>query len=157
MWIAAGFDKREIVKLLLEYGANVNILNNAGSHMVQKVIHAIQSGEDLYAVLDIILPYVDEEHINYQDKINGQTLLHSAIKLGDLEIVKKLLDMGADLYMLDNNDKYPLDMSFRPEIIDYVRDKVLNDPQSKFFKNFLQCFSIISFLMRNSHCQKVWC
>ena len=140
MWIAAGFDKREIVKLLLEYGANVNILNNAGSHMVQKVIHAIQSGEDLYAVLDIILPYVDEEHINYQDKINGQTLLHSAIKLGDLEIVKKLLDMGADLYMLDNNDKYPLDMSFRPEIIDYVLNKVLNNPQSKFFKKFPTVF-----------------
>ena len=140
MWIAAGFDKREIVKLLLENGANANILNNAGSHMVQKVIHAIQSGEDLYAVLDIILPYVDEEHINYQDKINGQTLLHSAIKLGDLEIVKKLLDMGADLYMLDKDDKYPLDMSFRPEIIDYVLNKVLNNPQSKFFKKFPSVF-----------------
>ena len=138
MWIAAGFDKREIVKLLLKNGANANILNNAGSHMVQKIIHAIQSGEDLYAVLDIILPYVDEEHINYQDEIYGRTLLHSAIKLGDLEIVKKLLDMGADLYKLDKDDKYPLEMSFRPEIIDYVRDKVLNDPQSKFFKNLLQ-------------------
>ena len=97
MWIAAGFDKREIVKLLLENGANVNILNNAGSHLVQKVLHAIQSGEDLYAVLDIVLPYVDEEHINYQDEIHGRKLMHSAIKLGNLEIVKKLLDMGADL------------------------------------------------------------
>ena len=140
MWIAAGFDKREIVKLLLENGANANILNNAGSHMVQKIIHAIQSGEDFYAVLDIILPYVDEEHINHQDGIYGRTLLHSAIKFGNLEIVKKLLDMGANLYKQDKDDKYPLDMSFRPEIIDYVLNKVLNNPQSKFFKKFPSVF-----------------
>ena len=138
LWIAAGFDQKEIAKLLLENGADVNVLNNKGEHMIHKLYQAVKSGEPLHKMLMILLPYVDQEHINVQDGL-GSTFLHYAVLLGEPKMVKILLDMGPDLYKLDRYGEYALDKKsipnpvIHPEIIDRFRYKVLNEPESKHY------------------------
>ena len=143
LWIAAGFDQKEIAKLLLENGADVNVLNNKGEHMIHKLYQAVKSGEPLHKMLMILLPYVDQEHINVQDGL-GSTFLHYAVLLGEPKMVKILLDMGPDLYKLDKNGKFALERGFNQQILDQFRYKVLNEPESKFFQT--HCGNLIIFL-----------
>ena len=148
LWIAAGFDQKEIAKLLLEYGADVNIMNNKGDHLIHKLYQAVSSGEPLHEMLMMLLPHVDQEHINVQDGL-GSTFLHYAVLLGEPKMVKILLDMGPDLYKLDRYGQYALnkfdkygEYAFKkryfPEIIDLFQYKVLNEPESKFLKHSVE-------------------
>ncbi len=52
----------------------------------------------------------DESNINHQNN-NGDTSLHIAIRGNNSEIAKMLLDQGADITILNNDGKTPLDLA----------------------------------------------
>lgn len=55
------------------------------------------------------LIHKEKADVNFQDR-NGNTALHHAVKTGKLEIVKFLLDNGANI-KINNSNKNPLDLS----------------------------------------------
>ena len=50
------------------------------------------------------------QSVNAQD-INGDTALHRAAEAGHLEVVRVLLEFGADLSIKNNKGETPLDMA----------------------------------------------
>ena len=79
----------EIVKLLLEEGANVNIETDSG---ITPLMGASLDGND--EIVELLLEKSPE--LNKQDKISDMTALMAAAKGGHYEVVKLLLEAGVD-------------------------------------------------------------
>lgn len=68
-------------------------------------------------------------NINYQNSA-GRTALHVACNPGNVEIIKLLLDHGADLSITDNQGKTPKDILNPPNI--EIEELILNPPPATF-------------------------
>ena len=90
MW-AVGADHNEIVQLLLDNGANVNV--RAGILNMTALVWAVTLKNKKAVQLLLDVKKID---VNTQDNI-GETALMKAITNGDLEIVKSLIEKGADV------------------------------------------------------------
>ena len=104
--VASHFGKLEIVRLLLDHGAEVNAENSIG----MKLLHQVSCGqyeslEDGVRVARLLLELgVD---VNTRSK-DHQTPLHWASYYGKFEIVRMLLDHGAEAYVEADNGDNPL-------------------------------------------------
>ena len=94
----------DLVKLLLERGANVNSQNNI-FYGQTALIRASENGHtEIVKLLS-----TNGADVNIQD-IYGQTALILSSLRGHLEVIKLLLEKGADPFDKNNKNKYPLDL-----------------------------------------------
>jgi ankyrin repeat protein len=87
-----------IIKLLKEKGANHNAVDNLGNNALHIAINKSGGSELIKGLVDL--------EVNV-DKCNnkGETPLHFAISKRSTELVKALLDGGADALLVDKDDK----------------------------------------------------
>jgi ankyrin repeat protein len=98
--VAVHKDNEELVKFLIDRGANVNIKNNYGETPLQ--ISADKNN------LEIITQLVSHDaDVNIQDT-SGLTPLDDAIYHGQMETVKYLISNGAEINIKDTTGKTPL-------------------------------------------------
>ena len=79
----------EVVKLLLDKGANINELDKCG---YTPLLRAIEKGNS-----ELVTLLLDREADINQVKKNGETPLYRAVSQGNSEVVELLLDRGADV------------------------------------------------------------
>ena len=94
------------VKDLLEKGANVNTTDTYGRTPLRI---AVDEDENATEIVKALL-----EKGAKPDKVrdtNMTTPLQIAAEIGNVEIVKALLDAGADVYVSNNHDKTPLELA----------------------------------------------
>ena len=105
-FLYAGAEGRlEILRMTLEHGADLVSVNRYGG---TALIPAAHHGH-IQIVAELVRTDIDINHINYL----GWTALLEAIVLGDggptyIEIVRLLIDAGADVSISDSNDVSPL-------------------------------------------------
>lgn len=96
----------EIVKLLIQHGANVNVVEG-----MYTPLHVAS----VYGNLEIVKELLNNErgveiNINWKDNL-GITALHEASVRCHFDIIKYLIKNGADINFLDNNRYSPLYMA----------------------------------------------
>jgi ankyrin repeat protein len=103
----------EMMKLLLDHGANMALANING---VSPMIALTNPGgtrnrnkSELTVMQGLDLLMVAGADINQKSGVNGETPLHTSARLNWLEVVKFLVANGADLNAKDNNGLIPLD------------------------------------------------
>ena len=105
----------ELVKFLIKNGADVNLLD-----MYYKTPLDISLNETLnfkqtqYAYFEMVKVFVQlgQFKINKKATGSGETLLHKSCARNNAELVKFLLENDADVNVLDNDDRTPLELSF---------------------------------------------
>lgn len=104
---AAFSGELEIAKLLVAKGANVRAENAYG----QKPIDLTHYGKDngYKGVMELLLDKGGGK-VNDTDK-DGYTLLRCAVIIGNLEVIKFLIDKGANIHAKDNKGRTPLDLA----------------------------------------------
>lgn len=113
----------QIVKLLIDNGANVNHINNIGCTALSI---ACQYGYS--DVVKLLLEHIETPLINYKNVL-GSTPLTKAIGHGSLETVKLLVEHGADI-----TDTVPMAFSYKhKEIANYLIEKGAKIPFSCVF------------------------
>ena len=105
-YLYAGAEGRlEILRMTLEYGADLSSINRYGG---TALIPAAHHGH-IQTVAELLQTDLDIDHVNDL----GWTALLEAIILGDggpvyLEIVRLLIDAGADVSLSDSNNVSPM-------------------------------------------------
>ena len=99
--MAARLGKDEVVKALINKGANINITDNAG---VTPLMSAAGRGHLTTVQTLLSVPGID---INAKSFI-GKTALHMAADYGKDEVVKTLINRGANINITDNDGLTPL-------------------------------------------------
>jgi len=107
--------KIENIKLLLDYGANINATNSKRKICLH--FAAVKNHERM----KVLLSYNPE--INSLD-YKGQTPLHIAARRMQTKIVKLLLDNGADAHQKDYYNETPLDIAWNLSSF-YDKDKIV--------------------------------
>lgn len=97
--LAVNTGDAEMVKLLLDNGADVNLQNNIGRTPLHLAVE--------YGDIEIIALLLDKDCETHQD-IMGRTPLHIAIDLNDPVIVSKLVEHGIGINVANNNGVTPL-------------------------------------------------
>ncbi len=108
----------EIILILLEHGANVNIINKQGSTVIMYSLY-INHHSDI-SHIDILIDKLDRNIINQKDYY-GHTALHLAILEGAktyINIIKKLLKKGIDHNIRDNS---------KNTAFDYIKNNKVTD------------------------------
>ncbi|MFA5293580.1 MAG: ankyrin repeat domain-containing protein [Phycisphaerae bacterium] len=101
-------DDIEIVKMFLDAGADVNIKNGNGRYPLEESLE--------YDVKDanIAMLLIDKgANINVSEWYSQKTPLHTAIERGNVELVRMLLDKGADTNKKCINYGTPLNMAMQ--------------------------------------------
>ena len=92
--LAAENGLSEILKLLLDNGANELAVDSVGTTM----LHAAASAGQL-ACIDLLVKRVN---VDEKDK-RGDTALHWSCARGNMDVIKKLIEHGASINMKNNN------------------------------------------------------
>lgn len=116
-------ENARVVEMLLSWDLDPSQTNDAGS----SALHIAADSND--SKFDILLPRVRPHDLTQQD-LEGRTILHilvgRSVWSGDsehmLSRVRKILDMGADVKIMNNAGETPLDC--------YVSNLTASDPQS---------------------------
>lgn len=111
-----------VLKELLKRNVNINIKHPS---IDKYPIHTAIYFENFEA-LKMLLEY-DKNFINLKNDVDGWTPLEEAVLVGDIEIVKYLLDNGADILLPDNLGNTSIDVAIntgRGEIVKLLRDTV---------------------------------
>ncbi|KAI2808806.1 Ankyrin repeat [Blomia tropicalis] len=97
---------KDIVNLLLEHGANPNIVDHNGSSPLH-----LASWTGDYEVVNMLITTVNQKaDINLKNKDN-ETALHSACQYGHTPVVSLLLSKGADPFIRNIRSETALDLS----------------------------------------------
>ena len=107
---AANNGNFELVKLLVEHGADVNAMNYEGATPLYKACEYLGTAE--------IVKYLISKgaKINVHIKLySNDTPLHTAITSTKQDVVKILIENGADLYAENNKGETPLDFAERTD------------------------------------------
>jgi ankyrin repeat protein len=97
----------EIVELLLDYGADVNVSHRKGD---DHPLHIVTSDQRLrqHGTLEMLLGHGAEPNVKND---SGQTALHNEAESGSIEVVRLLLEYGADPNARDHFHRTPLHMA----------------------------------------------
>lgn len=98
--------KLKIIKILLDFGANINDKNAAGTPLLLYVIDSISFGHDNIDLFDFLLKQGVE--VNVADIETGITPLMHAVSIGNSHIVDALLKKGAEVNVCDKNKETAL-------------------------------------------------
>jgi serine/threonine-protein phosphatase 6 regulatory ankyrin repeat subunit B len=109
----------EVVRELLEHGANVNTADNEG----ETPLH-IAGWEGHVEVVQELLEH--GANVNTAD-IYGRTPLHVAVWKGRAEVVRELLEHGANVNNADKDGRTPLHMAGRKRRVEVVRELLEHD------------------------------
>jgi len=118
---AAWNGRKEIAELLIDNGADLNVINNelAGTPFITALDWAIQQGRT--ATADLLRKHGG---MTAQELRSGMSPLHAAAREGLKEVVELLIAEGADVNAKDRTGSTPLDfavMKKQPEIADLLR------------------------------------
>ena len=103
------------VKLLLDHGANVNVL--AAAFGFTPLFNASSCGS--YDIMSLLLDYGAD--VNMKTKDRGHTPLHVAANYGNIKCLELLLDRGANINMACDSDKNtPLHIAIASEMFHCV-------------------------------------
>ena len=97
----------EIVDLLIKKGAKVNVPDDKGSFPIHWIVETSSNRPNVYqmkAIFDLLLDAHPEE-INRQDTVLKQTPIMMAINLNNKKAFAYLLDRGANINIMDKNDR----------------------------------------------------
>ena len=96
----------KIAELLLEFGADVDVLESTGKTMLLVALTLLRDHNNLLNVVDFLL--IHGADANARDNRSTTSSLHLAAEYGLQPIVKILLDHSADVNSQDNNGETPL-------------------------------------------------
>ena len=108
----------ELVKLLLQFGDNINIQNNSGLTLLH-----LAAMDNKSKIIQLLLE--DGADVNIKTK-SGLTPLHWAAAEGYLECVQLLLENGADVNIKTEYGETPYQMANNEEIKQLIRQKESN-------------------------------
>ncbi|XP_065075156.1 uncharacterized protein LOC135698933 [Ochlerotatus camptorhynchus] len=102
--LAIDFNQHQCAELLIDHGANVNISNNCGS---TPLVLAVRKG------FSSIVNQLISKKANVVFDSNGRklTLLHLAAESGDLDTVKQIIALSADINALSKSGETPLSIA----------------------------------------------
>lgn len=104
----------EMVKLLIQKGAKVNTPDDKGLFPIHWIVENSANRPNVYqmkAIFDLLLDAHPEE-INRQDNLLKQTPLMLAVNLNNHKAFAYLMDKGANVNIINKDDKDVLDLSF---------------------------------------------
>lgn len=119
--LAAYEGKTDVLKLLLEAGADVTVLDPG---MKATALHAAAYAGRTESAKLLIEYKID---IDKQGPYNGYTALHDAIWQNNIETAKVIINAGANLNIQSNNGLTPLEMAKnlnRKEILKLIEEKL---------------------------------
>jgi len=101
---AASFGNKEVIDILLDYGADINAVDKYDQSALMKAA--------IYVKKEVIDALLDRgADINAVDK-NGQSALMKAASFGNKEVIDTLLDRGSDINAVDKNGESVLMKAF---------------------------------------------
>ena len=107
----------EVTKYLISKGADVNLV---GYEECSPLMYEVYMHN--YDNIKILIDHGAD--VNYRSEYDGYTCLHWASRKGDLEIVKTLLNNGANLNVLNNKKESLLDVAKannHEDVCDYLK------------------------------------
>jgi ankyrin repeat protein len=124
--MAAYLGYTDIVKLLLEAGADVSVVD---PHMKATALHAAAYAGNTAPAKLLIEYHID---INKQGPYNGYTALHDAIWQNNIDTAKVLIEAGANLHLQSNSGETPLEFAksrHHQEIVALIEQKIATTPR----------------------------
>ncbi|GBO07023.1 Ankyrin-1 [Araneus ventricosus] len=113
-----------VVKVLIENGANVNIADYKNRTAIELAV--------AHGKLEIVKMLSELERVSIHDKANdGFSLLHIAAQFGHLNIMKHLIQKGADIKSENDAGSKPIHVAAREGHKDIVQFLIDLDPTSK--------------------------
>lgn len=94
------------LRLLLEFGADVNAADGGGHNPLYRAANGQGRAEDGRAAIELLLPHGAD--VNQVTGVGGMTPLHMAARRGTSSIAEALLDAGADIEAKDKKGETPL-------------------------------------------------
>ena len=95
--LAANYNNKDIVMMLLELGANPNVINDQGNFPLR---YAVKLGN--FDMAQILLENEGVDNINTPGGLSGMSPLGFAVNNGDIKMIALLLEFGADPIKHDN-------------------------------------------------------
>lgn len=109
--VAAASGHVDIVKMLIGYGADVNLLTTSEQYTALHLAVQNKMSETVNVLLD-----TEKCDLNKQDKC-GNSVLHYACSIGDASIISKLVECGADFGIINKKFLSALDiLNKKPEL-----------------------------------------
>jgi hypothetical protein len=102
--LAAGFGQLSLVKVLVDYGADVNAIDKYDETPLFRSIRFRKDEVSLY-----LLNHFSDFSLEHTDH-KGQTVLHRACSMGTVSMVILLLERGANPLAVDVEGRTPLDV-----------------------------------------------
>ncbi|CAJ1430170.1 unnamed protein product [Effrenium voratum] len=106
---AARWGDGQLVEALLRRGADLRAVSNDG----ESALHVVPGGYAELEVVQVLLAW--QSDVNSRD-YDGETPLHLAVKLGDVELAGLLLQQGADANATNTQGCTPLDFAKKDEV-----------------------------------------
>ncbi len=120
---------------LIEEGEDINTTNEEG---FSPLILACRAGDiDLARILLNNLADVDNRNQNDEEDVYRERPLTIAIEMGNIEMVKLLIEYGADLYLMNEDECTPLMLAYRAHDIQLL--SLLLKYKAKFNANCREC------------------
>lgn len=141
---------QEAVKKLLEADAKVNVANEAGKTPLLLAIEGNKLGVLQHLQANIGGSWFPADVVNVQD-VNGDTALHQAVKIGNFDIIKWLLNAGADPMLANRQGFTPFSgMEGLRLIVNAIEEAklLLNNPP-EWYQLLSKQINIEEFLVQN--------
>ena len=114
---------KEIIKLLIENGVDVNLKDNSGLTLFLKYISSRSKNIDI----ELVQLLFNKDYDINQTNTQGETALHLACRKGNKEVVEFLLNNGADIKCVNKKDNITAlhfaIMSENKELIELIINK----------------------------------
>ncbi|KAJ5723260.1 hypothetical protein N7488_001295 [Penicillium malachiteum] len=104
----------EVTRLLLEHGADPNLENDYGGAPLHWAAYYGCCDE----IIDLLL--ANKANIDLKRRIDGVTPLYEAVRGGELEIAKKLINENSDLNIINNEKETFLHLAVHYQTMDFI-------------------------------------